>query len=572
MFCRLFACDFDGTTAENGRLAPEVAAAIEAARAKGYVVILVTGRVHDDVEMLCADLSVFDAIVAENGAVVCLPADERTIHLATPPPDQLLAQLRSAGIPFHTGSIIVGTWKRYATRVLELVSRTGVDVQLIFNREALMMLPSGINKAVGVRRALDELGRSEHNLIAFGDAENDLPLLNMAAIGVAAAGSVPAVAAQADEQLSRKDGSSVARYIQRVLDADGFVPTPPRHRIDLGADAEERPVFLPATTRNVMISGDPRSGKSWLAGLIAEQIIERGYRLCVIDPEGDYFSLASRPRTLALGREVSLARPTDLPRLLRNESLNLVLELTELPFAEQQRYVDEAIRELTAYARETGTPHWILVDEAHYFFNEPSSAERLRGPIQYLFTTYRPNLVADDVYATISAHLITRTTEEAERYFISSLLKSRGPRDLVVAEALAELDIPRAGLLLELADGPRWFVFTPRSRVTLHAHHARKYSDTRLPDAQAFYFRDTGWSPPPAAHNVAEFYEQLQAIPETSLRHHLKHGDFSRWAAQVIGDESLARGFRKLEQRVQVGEEIDRGQLRGQIEDHYLMA
>lgn len=43
MYCRVIACDFDGTGAANGRLAPEIAAVLGAARALGFVTLLVTG-------------------------------------------------------------------------------------------------------------------------------------------------------------------------------------------------------------------------------------------------------------------------------------------------------------------------------------------------------------------------------------------------------------------------------------------------------------------------------------------------------------------------------------------------
>jgi hydroxymethylpyrimidine pyrophosphatase-like HAD family hydrolase len=83
-----------------------------------------------------------------------------------------------------------------------LVRRFGIDGQLVFNRAALMLLPSGINKARGIRRALHELGRSEHSLIAFGDAENDIPMLMNAEVGVAASGSVQSVSALVDDFVS----------------------------------------------------------------------------------------------------------------------------------------------------------------------------------------------------------------------------------------------------------------------------------------------------------------------------------------------------------------------------------
>ena len=40
MYCRVIACDFDGTGAADGRMSPEVAAALGKARAKGYTTLL----------------------------------------------------------------------------------------------------------------------------------------------------------------------------------------------------------------------------------------------------------------------------------------------------------------------------------------------------------------------------------------------------------------------------------------------------------------------------------------------------------------------------------------------------
>src|SRR5581483_5922231 len=48
VYCRVIACDFDGTGAANGRLAPETASVLASARALGFVTLLVTGRVLED--------------------------------------------------------------------------------------------------------------------------------------------------------------------------------------------------------------------------------------------------------------------------------------------------------------------------------------------------------------------------------------------------------------------------------------------------------------------------------------------------------------------------------------------
>jgi len=69
MYCRVIACDFDGTGAVNGHPAPELYAALAAAQAQGIVTLLGTGRVLEDVQRAC-EFSPFDAVVGENCAGV----------------------------------------------------------------------------------------------------------------------------------------------------------------------------------------------------------------------------------------------------------------------------------------------------------------------------------------------------------------------------------------------------------------------------------------------------------------------------------------------------------------------
>jgi hypothetical protein len=394
----------------------------------------------------------------------------------------------------------------------------------------------------------------------------------LAGLAVTARGAVPAVAGQADDRLTQPGGAGLAQYIHRVVQQGGFVPTPRRHRLVLGTAADGTPVVLPASGMNVMITGDPRSGKSWLAGLVAEHLIEQGYRLCVIDPEGDYLSLGQRARVLLLGHELALPEPPAVSHLLRDEPVSLVLNLASLPLRAQVQYVDAVLCELERCCATTGIPQWILVDEAQYFFHDPTPcASRFSNTANFLFTTYRPSLVSNAVFAAVTAHLITHTAVEEERYFITSLLGSRGPKDLVPADALAQLDLQHAGLLLEDPARPRWQVFAPGVRVTAHAHHARKYAETRLPNDKAFRFLYTD-GVPVTAHNMVEFHSAIRAVPMGSLRHHLIAGDFSRWTAGVLGDEVLARGLRKLERTVLAGATPDRDEILAHIEDHYLIS
>jgi hydroxymethylpyrimidine pyrophosphatase-like HAD family hydrolase len=571
MYCRVIACDFDGTGATNGHPAPELYAALAAARAQGIVTLLVTGRVLEDVQRACDEFSPFDAVVAENGAVVYLCNLGRIIQIGSPPHEHFLGELRAHGVPFHTGNVVVGTWEQHANKLLELIRRFGMDAQLVFNRAALMVLPSGINKAVGIRRALDELGRSERNLIAFGDAENDIPMFVAAEVAVAARGAVPAIAAIADDSISQPGGAGVALYVRRLSEAGNIVKTPPRRVVILGQTSAGTGVTLPASGANVIISGDPRSGKSWIAGLISEQLIEQGYRICIIDPEGDYAQLGQRPKVVTFGHDLNLPSPQAVAKLLSTEPLSLVLTLSLLGPSDQLAYAKQLLASLQEQRDVTGIPHWILIDEAHYFFyaSNPCLEYLDSATGNFCLVTYRPSLLASEAYNRIGAHLITSTKVEEERYFVTKILQAQSQGDLAPHAALDSIEWPSAGLLMTDSAVKPWQVFVPGERITLHAHHARKYADTRLPDDKGFRFVDAGV--PVTAHNVMEFYQAIQSVPLASLRHHLNAGDFSRWVDDVLGDQQLAKGLRKLERTMPTGAMPDRSEILAHIADHYLI-
>ena len=569
MYCRVIACDFDGTGATDGHPAPELYAALAAARAQGIITLLVTGRVLEDVQRACEDLSPFDAIVAENGAIINLCGLGRTIQIGEAPPEHFLGELRAQGVPFHSGAVIIGTWQPHAHKLLDLIRQFGIDAQLTFNRAAVMLLPSGINKAVGIRRALDELGRSERNLMAFGDAENDVPMLMNAEVGVAAWGSVQAVRALADDFVSQPGGAGVSLYIRKILERGAIVATPKRRAVFVGTTLDGSEITLPNSGTNVVISGDPRSGKSWIAGLLAEQLIEEGYKICIVDPEGDYAQMRQRPRAVTFGQDLPLPAPGAAARLITIEPLSMVLTLSSMTPTEQLRYVDDLLAAVQPVRDTTGLPHWMVIDEAHYFFQAQSPLLKyISGSTGSLcLVTYRPSFLANEVFNAMGAHIVMSTKVEEERYFLTKILQAH-QLNLPAHEALNVLEPPRAGLLSPSAPEP-WRVFTPAKRITRHTHHGRKYADTRLPDNKGFRFCNGG--EPLVARNMIEFHQAVQSAPLASLRHHLSSGDFSRWVSEVIGDEQLARGLRKLERSTPAGAIPDRAEILAHIEDHYLI-
>jgi hydroxymethylpyrimidine pyrophosphatase-like HAD family hydrolase len=172
-------CDYDGTLAQEGRVTQATVAALEKLRGSGRKLLLVTGRELDDLLRIFPQVSFFERVVAENGAVLYDPATRATKTLADSPSAAFIDALRKRQVfPLSVGQAIVATWKPHETTVLETIRDLGLELQVIFNKDAVMVLPAGVNKATGLSAALKELELSPHEAVAVGDAENDHALLS----------------------------------------------------------------------------------------------------------------------------------------------------------------------------------------------------------------------------------------------------------------------------------------------------------------------------------------------------------------------------------------------------------
>lgn len=213
----LLATDYDNTLAADGQIAPEVIAGLRRLRDAGRRVVLVTGRELDDLLLVCPEIALFERVVAENGAVLYRPGSREAVVLADPPPRAFCDLLGRTGIPFSTGRVIISTHVPHEDRVLEAIRKLGLELQVIFNKDAVMVLPSGTNKATGLQTALDELRVSAARVIAVGDAENDHALLRMCGCGAAVANAIPSLKKEADLVTRAKNGRGVLELIEGML-------------------------------------------------------------------------------------------------------------------------------------------------------------------------------------------------------------------------------------------------------------------------------------------------------------------------------------------------------------------
>src|SRR5205823_232832 len=98
----------------------------------GRKLLLVTGRDLDDLVRVFPEHASFDAIVAENGALLYVPATKTEKRLAEPPPPEFAESLRRHGTtPLHVGRVIVATRVPYETVVIEEKRRRAVPAQAL---------------------------------------------------------------------------------------------------------------------------------------------------------------------------------------------------------------------------------------------------------------------------------------------------------------------------------------------------------------------------------------------------------------------------------------------------------
>jgi len=216
------ACDYDGTLAHDGVVEETVVAALSRWRGTGRRLLLVTGRELRDLRHAFPHLDLFDYVVLENGATLYNPATGDEKPLAAPPSSEFVDELRARGVgPISVGRVIVATWSPHETTVLATIRDLGLELQVIFNKGAVMVLPSGVNKATGLAAALAALGISTENVVAVGDAENDHALLAAVKLGVAVANAVPSLKEHAALVTVGDHGRGVIELIDRLIAENG---------------------------------------------------------------------------------------------------------------------------------------------------------------------------------------------------------------------------------------------------------------------------------------------------------------------------------------------------------------
>jgi hydroxymethylpyrimidine pyrophosphatase-like HAD family hydrolase len=538
------ACDFDQTLANMGIVATSTLEAMERLLASGRKLLLVTGRQLDDLRQIFPQYAMFERIVAENGAVLFRPSTGETKLLAEQPPQAFIEALRHRGVsPFSMGSVIVDSREPEDEKILAVIRELGLELQVIYNKGAVMVLPSGVNKGTGVLAALSEISISHHNAVAIGDAENDHALLSACECGIAVCNAIRTLRERADLTTKASNGMGVEEIINRLLQDDlrGVQNRLMRQPILLGTAADGKNVSIDSYDASFLIAGPSSSGKSTVTIGLLERLTECDFQVCLIDPEGDYSHLEN---IVTLGSSERPPNITEIFQILRNPKSSLVVNLLGLPLADRPLFFASLFPKLQELRAKAGRPHWIILDEAHHLLpRERGQAvgvipQRLTGVI--LITVHVEAVLEAALKSMTGIIAVGASPEETIRHFSSAVgvpppvyspLPNR-PGDVFV-------------WLLGGSYGPLAVrVQPPTSEVR---RHRRKYAEGKLGPDRSFFFKGPAGKLNLRAHNLNMFIQIAEGLDDETWLHHLRRSDYSQWIREAIKDEALANEVHEIE-------------------------
>jgi HAD superfamily hydrolase (TIGR01484 family) len=570
-FCLI--SDYDGTLARDGQVAPSTLEALKRVKASGRKLVLATGRELPDLLNVFPEIGLFDLAVVENGALLYNPATGEGRLLGEAPSAAFVEELRRRGVdPLSVGESIVATWHPHETTVLEVIRSLGLELQVIFNKDAVMILPSGVNKGTGVRIALDELGFSTHNALGVGDAENDHAFLGICECSVAVGNALPTLKDRADVVTAQTHGAGVEEIIEQLLADDlcSLQPRLKRHEILLGhAENGEKFCLGPYGTR-VVVAGPSGGGKSTVITAIVERLIQKQYQICVIDPEGDYDDFE---QVVTLGGAERIPGVSEILEILKTAGSSISINLLGVPLADRPSYFVGLLPRLQELRARAGRPHWIVIDEAHHLL--PSELDSANLSI--------PSSLGSFALITVHPKSVSRALLDAVNCIIAI-----GPQPHTViqevnegaAKQWAPPDQPASGQPApEVGSGEMLVWQAPESnrplRVTLEPakvelrRHKRKYAAGELGQDKSFYFRGAHGKLNLRAQNLNIFAQIAEGIDDETWLHHLKRSDYSQWFRQAVKDENVAAEIAAIERdsTLQAGE--SRSRILETIRKHY---
>ena len=162
--------------------------------------------------------------------------------------------------------------------------------------------------------------------------------------------------------------------------------------------------FSPHDT-SLLVTGRSGSGKSTAAKAVLEQLAEKQYSFCVIDPEGDYLD---SPQAVVVGTQKNPLSLDEVAQALATGN-NIVFNLLGVALEERPSFFAAMVPLIEHRRLRTGQPHTLLIDEAHHMLGHdlPAAIQTLGASLDRLIVvTVHPELLCPPVLQRINGLIV----------------------------------------------------------------------------------------------------------------------------------------------------------------------
>lgn len=262
----LIVLDLDGTLLTDKKvISPKTMETLRIAASQGHHVMIATGRPYRASEIYYKQLQLTTPIVNFNGAFVHHPTDSswQTMHdpIALPIVNEVVEAMQSFSVENIVAEVMDDVYAQYHDeRFLDILNfgnplitagdlRTSLKTDptsLLIQADHLAIDPirqhledlhaevidhrrwgapfhiveivrHGLNKAVGIHAVSNWMNIPKERIIAFGDEDNDLEMIDYAGTGVAMGNAIDRLKSIADEITDSNNDDGISRILEERL-------------------------------------------------------------------------------------------------------------------------------------------------------------------------------------------------------------------------------------------------------------------------------------------------------------------------------------------------------------------
>jgi phosphoglycolate phosphatase (TIGR01487 family) len=227
---KAIAVDIDGTITDyNKKLHLEAIQSLRRLEDAGIPIILATGNVRAITYGLWRFIGASGPMVCENGGVVWHPDWNGPIVRADGERARECATKMAQDIEIDPKGITTNAWREsewclFADEDLDAVNNwvsnsIYSDLSVVRTGFAIHLMEPHLSKGEGLKVALEKMGLSPEDVLAVGDAPNDIPMFQLVGHSVAVGGCFDSLAAVAKVISPHPHGDTFSPLVDAILKA-----------------------------------------------------------------------------------------------------------------------------------------------------------------------------------------------------------------------------------------------------------------------------------------------------------------------------------------------------------------